>query len=168
VNLAEQNIATFIGRFGEDAFEDALQRLTDMQWNGQRQVGDFTLDDVHQINACNHVITGIFTLAGESFTVIFESGDRNGTDVISFGASDDIGPYKPEPPVVFTFVPRDPLLKVKNPGMYLVYLAWTQTDWFKAKVRGYNYDRHFQPGGKTEDYYRTWAASKGMVPEVQE
>jgi hypothetical protein len=48
------------------------------------------------------------------------------------------------------------------PQMFQVYLMWRKQPWFIEKERGYNYDRHFQPGGMVEDHYREWAATRGM------
>ena len=46
--------------------------------------------------------------------------------------------------------------------MWTVYLCWKKEEWFKEKVSAYNYDKHFSPGTKTENYYRDWASKKGL------
>lgn len=150
----------FCARFGNDAGQEVMERIADAGWS--RKGDGIRFREIHQINACNHVYSGVIEHAGEEFGFVIESGDMNGTVIHEWGAAEDVGVYEPEPPVVYTFVPADDFLKTEHPGLYRVYVLWTKTEWFKEKERGYNYDRHFAPGCKTEDHYRNWAASKGM------
>ena len=152
--------------------ESCLERIAEAAWDHDCRSGKVTLDgvriaDVHQINSANHVYSGTIEHDGKSFGFIVEMGDQRGCFVIEWGNADDVGRYEPPPPVVMTFVPRDPLLKEKRPELFAVYEAWTRTEWFKEKERSYNYDRHFQPGGYVEKHYRDWAASKGMTVAVR-
>jgi hypothetical protein len=161
--------AAFCDRFGEAVVLDFMERLADLSWSGDRVSADgsIRITDCYQHNAANHTYSGTLSHAGEEFGFIIEQGDRNGTLVRDFGPADDVGTFDPPEPELYTFVPADDELKTKRPEMYAVYLAWTKEEWFKEKVRGYNYDRHFAPGGKTETYYREWAAKKGLKPALE-
>lgn len=161
--------AAFCDQYGEVVVRDFLERLADMSWNGKRTSSDGTIriSDVYQHNAANHTYSGTLLHAGEEFGFIIESGDRNGTLVVDFGPADDVGTFQQPKPELYTFVPTNDRLKEERPAMYAVYLAWTKEEWFKEKVRGYNYDRHFAPGSKTETYYREWAAKKGLKPALE-
>lgn len=156
----DDGFAAFCARFGDEAGQEVMERIADAGWN--RKGDGVSFKDIHQINACNHVYSGVITHAGEDFGFIIESGDIHGTLIREWGAADEIGTYQSPAPTLYTFAPADDELKQKRPELYGVYLAWRKTDWFRDKERGYNYDRHFAPGGKTEDHYRAWAASKGM------
>jgi len=153
---------SFCEKHGDDVATDFLGRLADMQWSDVRSKDGIAISDVHQHNACNHTISGTFDHAGESFGFVIESGDWAGTVVRDWGPADDIACYDPPKPTVYTYVPNNPTLKFDRPGLWEVFLQWRKQPWFEDKVRGYNYDRHFAPGGKTESYYRDWASSKGL------
>lgn len=157
----------FCALVGDAVATDAMEQIADCLWN-RKGTEAVTIRDIHQHNACNHTISGTINVAGVEYGFVVESGDIHGTVVHEWGDAEDVGTFKPEPPVIWTFVPIDPFLKERRPAMWAVYLAWTKEAWFKEKAAGYNYDRHFAPGGKTENYYREWAAKKGMKPAPQE
>jgi hypothetical protein len=150
----------FCERFGEDAGDEVLTRICNAQWNGGKGKGIEFLD-VHQHDVCNHTITGTIEHEGETFGFIIHNGNWNGTEVEAWGDPEDVGYYAPPKPTFYTYAPkkrREDMLS----GLLQVYQLWTKEKWFQDKVRGYNYDRHFAPGGKTESYYRDWAETKGM------
>lgn len=155
------NFMAFCAKYGDDAGVDVMEKIADAMWERQPRHG-VTFRDIHQHNACNHTASGDIEYQGETFGFVIESGDRSGTVILEWGPSEDVGTYQPEPPTIYTFVPQEDNLKETRPGLWAVYLAWTKQPWFQEKERGYNYDRHFAPGGKTESYYRDWAATKGM------
>ncbi len=159
VGKGEAAFDAFCARFGEAAGTEVMDRITDAECGGSRE--GITMD-VHRHNACNSTLSGTITHAGEDFGFVIDSGDWNGTLIRQWGPAEDVEPYEPEPPILYTFVPADPSLRERSPGLFKVYLAWAKMDWFKDKVRGYNYDRHFAPGVKTERHYRDWAVSKGL------
>lgn len=145
---------------------EALERIANAQWSGGKADG-VDIHTVHQFNACNHRLGGTIEIDGLEYGFVIDSGDWNGTDVIEWGLSDsEVSGYfaEPEAPEPRTFIPENRGLFTESPGLFKVYALWRKEAWFTDKVRGYNYDRHFAPGGKTESYYRDWAASKGMVP----
>lgn len=150
----------FENRFGTTVAVEVMERIAEAMWN--REGKGIHFSDIHQINACNHIASGRIEHEGECFGFIIESGDINGTVIHDWGHEDDVGVYQPEPPTIYTFIPADDELKTKRPELYKVFLKWREQQWFKDKEHGYNYDRHFAPGGKTESYYRSWAASKGL------
>jgi len=140
-----------------------LEELCDMEWNRDASTERITISSTHRHNACNHTHSGIAIIDGVKYGFIIDNGDWNGTVVREWGPADDVGLYEPSQPTIFTFIPTNRTLKEDSPGLWGVYLAWRKEAWFKDKERGYNYDRHFAPGGKTEGYYRDWAAKKGLM-----
>lgn len=150
----------FLDRFGEAAGEEIMERIADAAWNGSGE--GIVFREVHQINACNHIHSGTIVHSGETFAFSIESGDMNGTVIYFFGSPDDYAPQPPPKPARFMFVPSDDGLELRSPHMFMVYLAWTKTQWFKEKLAAYHYDRHYQPGCAIEDHYREWAVKKGM------
>ena len=152
----------------EEPTVEALELIADESWSnpkiGQERNG-VTFFDIYQHNACNHTYSGNIVIDGETYGFIIESGDRNGTVVRGWGDPEDVGYFEhPEPPEPYTFLPRNSFdLQVNRPALWGVYLLWRKESWFTEKERGYNYDRHFAPGGKTESYYRDWADKKGMI-----
>lgn len=144
--------------------ESHLERIAEASWNNGGEGIVFL--DIHQINACNHVFSGTIEDEGKTFGFIIEMGDISGTHVHDWGDPEDVGTYRAPPPVLYTFVPQDDHLEIRRPEMYAVYLAWTKEPWFIEMARSYNYDRHFQPGGKIEEHYRALAAKRGLKPAV--
>jgi hypothetical protein len=140
--------------------DEIAERITESHWNGGGYGVTFT--DIYQHNACNHTLSGHIDYNGETLYFIVHNGDWNGFEVVSFGTVDDVGVYTPPEPTQFMFVPKDDSLKERFPEMYKVYQIWTKTKWFIEKLGNYHYDRHFQPGGCIENYYRAWADSKGL------
>lgn len=156
---------------GWNAFEAAhpdlatsiCERIGDALWNHQRGTRDgLTIRDVHQHDACNHTISGAieFDLDGELVyrEFIFRSGNMGGDDMIEWG--EDVGMYEPPEP--------DPMVFGPGPGadyrlIAQVYPLWRKEKWLQDLESGYNYDRHFAPGGKTESHYRQKAAQRGLV-----
>ena len=159
-NKGEEAFVAFCQRFGNEVGNDILTQISDVAWGGKAD--GVTISDTHQINACNHIHSGTVEHAGETFSFIIESGDRNGTVIEQWCSPDDAEPFDPPKPTIYTFVPRDGLLKQDRQAMYDVYLLWTQEQWFQDQVKAYNYDNHFAPGGKTSKHYREWAEKKGL------
>lgn len=144
--------------------DEVLERIADAHWN-QKHAASYGVKffDIYQHNACNHTLSGNIDVDGKEYGFIIESGDRNGTVVHAWGDPEDVGVFEhPKPEEPLTFVPKDRMLAFNNPNMFNVYLSWREEGWFKEKERNYAYDRHFQPGGKIEKYYREWAATKSM------
>jgi hypothetical protein len=142
--------------------DDLLERIADAQWN--RGGEGITFRDIHQMNACNHVLSGTIEDKGVVYGFVIEMGDLVGTEVREWGLAEDVGVYTPPPPPEpATFIPRERMLWADRPEMFKVYLWWRKQPWFAEKERAYAYDRHFQPGGLVESHYRDWAAQKGMV-----
>lgn len=145
-----------------DPTEEVLERICDAQWNGSGP--GIVLLDVYKFNACNHVLSGTIEVNDETYGFIIENGDWNGTVVKAWGDPEDVGTYQhPEPPEPLTFIPNDRTLCISRPAIFEIYLGWRKENWFTEKQSAYNYDRHFQPGGCTEKYYREWAKKKGMI-----
>lgn len=152
----------FCATSGDAVAAEFLEELCNMEWSRDTKSPRIRISSSHQHNACNYTHSGTVTIDGVEYGFIIDNGDWNGTVVREWGLADDVGSYEPPRPTIYTFVPTDDALKDDKPGLWLVYLHWREQPWFQEKERGYNYDRHFAPGGKTETYYHEWAASKGM------
>ena len=158
----------FCAEAGDDIADGFLQELCDMEWNRDKKSPRIQISSTHQHDACNYTHSGTVTIDGAEYGFVIDNGNWNGTVVREWGAADDITAYEPPAPTVYTFVPIDDAMKDDRPAMWGVYLAWRKEGWFRDKERGYNYDRHFAPGGKTETYYQTWARGRGMKIVPQE
>lgn len=145
-----------------------LEELCDLEWSGKTRTDRITISDSHRHDACNYTHSGTVVIDGTEYGFVIDNGNWNGTVVREWGLAEDVGIYQPPKPAIYTFVPANDTLKEDALGLWLIYLSWHKEDWFQDKVRGYNYDRHFAPGGKTENYYRDWASKKGMKIVTQE
>lgn len=140
---------------------EILDRISDAHWGGCK--GEGITMSAYQHNACNHTLSGEIDVDGKRYSFVIDSGDRNGTVVREWCAPEDSqGFQEPEPPEPYTFVPADPLLLKNRPAMFRVYAQWRKASWFKDMERGYNYDRHFAPGTKTESHYVEKASARGL------
>lgn len=146
--------------------DDALERICNAQWENpglNKPIHGVTFLSIHQHNACNHTLSGTVDIDGVEHGFIIDNGDWNGTEVRAWGDPEDVGMApEPEPPEQITFLPRDQSLFQTRPEMWRVYLAWRKEPWFREMESGYNYDRHFQPGGYVENHYREKAAKRGL------
>lgn len=154
--------AAFCREHGDDAAEDVLTRICEAQWCGDWARFGIEIRDIHQWNACNHTISGEIEVKGVQYGFIVDNGDWAGTVVQEWGLADDVGTFDPPEPTIYTLIPKNPLLRFDSPGLWSVYLAWRGQSWFEEIVRGYNYDRHFAPGGKTESYWSAKADQRGL------
>lgn len=162
INMDCKPFREFCEKFGDDVAAVFLETLCDLGWNSERDSDGIHISSSYQHDAANYTYSGIFTHEGVEYGFIIDNGNENGTVVREWGFAADVGEYKPPKPTIYTFVPNNDMLKEDQPGLWGVYLEWRKAAWFQEKERGYNYDRHFAPGGKTESHYRDWAASKGM------
>ena len=165
--MDDKRFLEFCDKYGNDAANEVLEKITDVFCKACGTHASLTQDNIsiytiHMINACNHVFDGSITYDNQEYGFVIESGDRRGTVIREWGPRDDVG-FAEEPEITqLDFIPKDITLKISRPEMYKLYLYWREQGWFKDKVRGYNYDRMFAPGGKTEKYYRDWADTKGL------
>ncbi|WP_406586427.1 hypothetical protein [Asaia lannensis] len=158
----EKAFEQFCAKYGDDAGTEVMERIGDAMF--EKDPGDrIKILDVHALNACNHIVDGDIEHAGKWFSFSVESGDRRGTFVREWGAHGSVAGYEPEPPIVYDLMPANRALEIKRPGMFGVYLAWREMEWFRKLAQSYNYDRHFAPGGKTENHYRAKGAERGLV-----
>lgn len=142
---------------------DALERICDAHWN--HGIGNgVTFSKITQHNACNHTLSGEITVDGIDYGFTIDNGDWAGTVVRSWEANNPGFHADPPAPEPRTFIPRDRDLFNSKPAMWGVYLYWRKQPWFTDMERGYNYDRHFQPGGFVENHYREKAEKRGLVP----
>ena len=163
-----KEFAAFCEKIGNDAAVEFLEELCDMEWNHEKKSKRISIYDTYRHDMTNYTHSGTFTYEGVEYGFVIDNGNWNGTVVREWGLADDVGIYDPPKPTFYTFVPVNGTLREDSPGMFTVYLDWRKKAWFQDKERGYNYDRHFAPGSKTESYYRDWAATKGMKIVTQE
>lgn len=159
-----QGFEEFETRFGQDAAAELLERICDASWSQSKKppTPGLVLTSVHEHNAANHTLCGHIEHGGEVFHFVIDNGDWAGTVVREFGPEDRVPEYEPPAPAQYMFVPRDDSLETRRPGIYRVYLAWTQEAWFKEKLAAYHYDRRVQPGHAIEQHYAQWAHAKGL------
>ena len=160
------NFDAFCAQFGEDVGNEILEMICDANCTGS--FGPVHISKRYRHNACNYTISGHVEHANERFYFVVHNGDWNGTVVEQFGKEDEVIEYVESKPTLYTFVPNNPRLKFEKPHMWQIYLLWRNEKWFTEKVRGYNYDRHFAPGLKTEQHYFDFAKSKGMIIATEE
>lgn len=158
------NFQNFIDKYGNKDVDEILERVCNIIWDysSKRTDGVVTIEDKYKHDAINCTVTGYVDWKGEQFRFIIDNGDWNGTQVVEWGTEEDVGYYQPPKKIPFTFIPADDELKFKFPAMFNVYTLWRKENWFQEMERGYNYDRHFAPGSKTEKYYNDKAAQKGL------
>lgn len=141
--------------------EEILERIVDAHWSGGKGDG-ITFRDIHQINSCNHVLSGTVIDTGIEYGFIIEMGDIVGTDIKEWGLAEDVGYYKPPKVNLKTFIPLDPFLETTDPFKYSNYLRMRESKEFKEMEQKYNYDAYFQPGGFVEEHYTKWANTRGL------
>jgi hypothetical protein len=151
----------FEKHYGPAAAEGVLTRICEAGWAPSQLEPGIKELRVHEHNACNHTYEGVLEYDGIAFSFVVDNGDWNGTEVREFTTEDAAG-YEAPRPALYVLVPEKADLRATNPAMYSVYLHWTRTSWFADIQRGYNYDKHFQPGVKTEQHYRDKARQHGL------
>jgi hypothetical protein len=143
-------------KLGDSAIDDLLERICLLP-DEQYPRDGFSLVTIYQHNAINHTMTGFVEVGGEEYEFIVHNGDWAGTVVEAFSADEAIHPYEPPTPDPMTLIPRDRF----SATAWKVRDAIIERADIVEKIRGYNYDRHFAPGHKTESYYRAWAEKMG-------
>lgn len=156
------SFVAFSKECGDALAEDILTRVCEAHWSVDHKRYGVEFRDIHQHDACNHTLSGTIDVGGVEYGFIIDNGNWAGTVVREWGLADDVGTYDPPKPIIYTLVPKNPLLRFDAPGLWSVYLAWRGEKWFEEIVRGYNYDRHFAPGGKTEGYWKAKADQRGL------
>jgi len=152
----------FCAEHGDDVAADVMDRLAEAAWSGS--CDGVKVLDRHHHNVVNVTMTAKITVADKEYGAIVDCGDWNGTVIREWGDHEEVGYYQPPKPTIYTFIPN----KWLPDGLFKLYQRWTKEDWFKEKVHAYNYDKHFAPGGKTENHYRDWAKSKGLEIVTEE
>jgi hypothetical protein len=156
--MSDKELNAFCEKYGDDVGSDVLERISEAAWSPKdAAIHGVTILDIHTHNACNHTYSGRITHDGIEWGFVIDSGDWNGTQVREWGHAENVRSYDPPKPTRYDFVPIDP-----TPKALLIHAEWKKTEWFQEKLRGYHYDRHFQPGIQVETHYRNWAAEKGM------
>ncbi len=127
-------------------------------------VDNVTLLDVHQHDVLNHTLTGTIEVEGQTYGFICEIGNWAGFRMMEWGDHEDIGYYKPPVVEPFTLIPDWASWPEESYGFRVqTYARFIRRPDIIEKLGEYAYDRHFQPGGKVEGYYREWAAKMGAT-----
>ena len=147
-----------------DLVEDICERITEALIGHYQdyEVDGVRVSDVHQHDACNHTVSGQIDveIGGEvcCFGFVAQSGNWAGFEMQEWGDVDDVGTYEPPAP--------DPLVAIPEFGAHKgIWSRWDhmrRQPWYQEMVRGFNYDRHFAPGGKTAQHYAAEARKHGL------
>ena len=147
-----------------DLAEDICERIGEaiIGHYQEYEVDGVRVSDVHQHDACNHTASGEIDVEidGEirTFGFIARSGNWAGFEMQEWGDVDDVGTYEPPEP--------DPMVAVPQYGAHKgIWARWDhmrRQPWYQDMVRGYNYDRHVSPGGKTRQHYEAQARKHGL------
>lgn len=121
--------------------------------------------DAHAHDAINYTLSGNITFEGVEYGFIVRDGNWNGTSVLEWGLSDDVGRYKAPPPTIYTMVPITNRIRMGYHGYSMfkdVYLAWRKEEWFAKICHDFMYDKHFAPGLGTNEHYNGLASKRGL------
>lgn len=158
---------------GAGFVECVAQEITEMMWDRSRvssvsegDDGYVNITDMQMINACNHVAVGVFWVGGVEYSFEVESGDRSGFVWRSVSADNPIPEIKIEHTKWALFPTRDIIdAHIANGQAAFLLTKWglflERPDVVEI-CRSYAYDRMFQPGSKTETYWKARAASYGL------
>ena len=145
--------------------DDISERISDAfcALRAQRGTdGNVTLLDVYQHDAINHTLTGTIEVDNHVYGFICEIGNWVGFRMMEWGDHEDIGYYKPPVVEPFTLIPNWMEWPEESYGFRVqTYARFLRRQDVIDKLGAYAYDRHFQPGGRVEDYYREWATRMG-------
>lgn len=130
-----------------------------------------TVLNSYRSDVINATAEGIVEFKDREYYFVLEDGNNRGTVLLGW---EDHGRYEEPKPTIWTIAPKpdtvsNALLPGGNPAFLLKKwdLFLDRYD-IKDLLRGYSYDRHFQPGGKTEDHYRDRAWSLGAIIVTEE
>lgn len=147
--------------------DEISERISDAFCTIRAQCGtndNVVLLDVHQHDACNHTLTGTIGVDTHVYGFICDIGNWDGFRMREWGDHEDIGYYKPPIVEPFTLIPDWMQWTEESYAFRVqVYARFLRRADVIEKLGAYAYDRHFQPGGKVEGYYREWAAKLGAT-----
>lgn len=183
MSYADEKTEAFCRLYGDEKIEAILEAGIVILQQSRREgtVGEITFSRIDQHDAINHTFYGYFQHGEEEVCFSIDNGNWNGTVVNEFGEDTDLSPArevtvyrlkaKPTPSwgpnpdeTVEAYVDRVEAWRKRNE---VIMDHWRKEPWFQEMERSYNYDRHFQPGGKVEDHYRAKAAKRGLVFEPE-
>lgn len=156
----------FIDKYGEAELERIFEACCEYDGKNDTPIEGVYISERVEHNACNHTYYGISTINDEEVCWEMDSGDWAGSYMRYFGEE-----FK-EPPRGFYSRHFDIGHGIRGGElprrtvMLDLYVGWTlgkHDPNFKKMEQGYAYDAHFAPGGKTNDHYRAYAQSKGLI-----
>lgn len=145
---------TFVAEFGNEAFNELFETFYDRSRN--HPDNKFTITNVETINACNHLFSATYNSPNGMVYITAENGDFNGSNILKWSMEQIV--HEPFTPVYYSLMPIASI----NQAMFNVFLLWRNEAWFADLVRGYNYDRFFQPGVVVENHYINQARKRGL------
>lgn len=157
--MGEKESDSFALEYGNDAYQSLFESFYQYQ-DGREPVDTrFSISDVEKHDSVNYEFSAIFKADnGDEVSIIAMDGNWNGSVIKQWSKTTDLD-LEPYEPTVYSFKPE----KWLSPATFSLYLYWREQDWFKDLERGYNYDKFFAPGIKTNNYYRQEAAKRGLM-----
>lgn len=128
--------------------------------------GHIFIADIQNRDACNQDITGSFWWDGVEYSFYCQSGNNAGFVWCEVSADEPIPDIEIHQ-TKWTIQPQnlgidgDTVERMAEQAklrlaVWDVFLKRTEVI---EKLKNYMYDKHFAPGGRTENYYRDWATS---------
>lgn len=148
-----------------DRHFDIMTMLAEAAHDDDHRHDCITILDRDHLDAINVRAHGVIDIDGIEHTFTIEDGNLNGTMLLDWDGDE---PFERHTPTVWALQPNDRLINehlAKGQGKFLL-LKWDAI--IANRKLGdlpqkYAYDRHFQPGLRTENHYREAAAKHGFV-----
>jgi len=144
--------------------EDAMQMMAEMT-GGYGEHSCIHILDRDKLDAINVRAHGIIEIDGEEYTFQMEDGNWSGTVLLDWNSGRE---FEKHVPIRWTLQPSNDLINKAIEAGKGPFLIWKWDVMLKrpeiAAIPGkYAYDRHFAPGGKTEQHWKAAAAKHRFV-----
>lgn len=158
--MAKNAYESFERDIPEHLREDAMMAMAEAtgEWSKPPNVHILEHDRMNAINCRAH---GIIEIEGVEYTFQMEDGNWNGTVLLAWESDK---PFERHQPTRWALQPKRNLIDkaiLANNGPFLI-LKWDALLKNRPELAAipgkYSYDRYFQPGSKTESYWRDAAA----------
>lgn len=149
--------------FGMDVSEDVITRILEKAYYGRPNDTDICINNIHKHDALNCTISGTILYNDVEYGFIISDGNNNGTDIIEWGLSDDVGYYEPEEPAELILAPFDyPNTVINDSARFARYLRLRDNPEIKQLLSNYQYDKYFAPSARITKYWNDKAKEKNL------